>query len=471
MKIVHISAECYPMAKAGGLADVVGALPKYQNQLGHQAMVVMPMHRTSYLISHHWDIVFKGAISLGPHTQEFTIIKERNNELGFELFCVDINGLLDRPKIYGYEDDADRFLAFQLAVIEWIAAAKLIPDIIHAHDNHAGLVPFIIQHCFQYQHLASVKTVFTIHNAEYQGWMDWSKTNFFPSYDTWKSGLLEWDHQINSLACAIKCSQKVTTVSKSYLLELMNSSNGLANLFKQEQTKCTGIINGIDYSVWNPMADDFIQFKYNEENQEEGKRKNKEWVCKKFGFDSTIPLFIFIGRLVKEKAADLLSEAISTAFERLNYKFNVLVLGSGDESIEASISNIHEKCFGYFHSQIEFNEQLSHEMYAGADFLLMPSRVEPCGLNQLYAMRYGTIPIVRRTGGLKDTVVDMGDHEGFGICFNEASIHDIVHAMERAIGLYENTHMVNMLRKKMMTINNSWEKSSQEYIDLYNSIN
>ena len=163
-------------------------------------------------------------------------------------------------------------------------------------------------------------------------------------------------------------------------------------------------------------------------------------------------------------------EAISKAFEKFDAKLNFLVLGSGESYIEQALENIHEKWFGYYHSQIEYNEKLSHQMYAGADFLLMPSRVEPCGLNQLYALRYGTIPIVRRTGGLNDTVVDFGDKNGYGICFNHASVDDIVYSIGRALILYENKDDVFTIRKKMMTINNSWEKSAQEYVDLYNSI-
>ncbi len=470
MRLLHVSAECYPMAKAGGLADVVGALPKYQNLLGHHAMVIMPMHRTSYLIHHHWETVYKGSFSFGNQTVDFTVIKEKTNELGFELYCVDINGLLDRMQIYGYDDDAERFLAFQIAVMEWILHFNQIPDIIHVHDHHAGLIPFMLQHCFKYKKLSAIKTILTIHNAQYQGCMEWTKSNLMPAYDEWKSGLLEWNHQINSLACAVKCVNKVNTVSKNYMLELMNHSNGLEYLFQQEKEKCTGILNGIDYHVWNPEQDELIQTHFNHTNLEFGKSENKKQLCNQFGFDENLPLFIFIGRLVFEKSADLLADTILRSFEKNSKQFNFLVLGNGDSGIELALSAIHEKCFGYYHSTFEFNEQLSHQMYAGADFLLMPSRVEPCGLNQLYAMRYGTIPIVRKTGGLKDTVIDFEDEDGFGITFDHISVEEIVHSMKRAMLLYENSPMVNFLRKKMMTINTSWEKRTADYTELYKSV-
>lgn len=470
MEILHVSAECYPMAKAGGLADVVGALPKYQNALGHTAKVVIPMHRTSFLYNHHWDVVHKGSISFGGQQLDFTVIKEKHNVLQFDLYCIDIYGLLDRQKIYGYDDDAERFLAFQIAVVEWISKWQKRPDVVHVHDYHAGLIPFFLQHCFAYKNLSSIKTVITIHNAQYQGWMEWSKTNLFPEWDTWKAGLLEWNNLINPLACAIKCADKVNTVSPTYMRELVNAANGLESLFNYEIGKCSGIINGIDFSVWNPKTDTLILNNFDVENSKEGKKINKQKLCNDFGFDESLPLFVFIGRLVGEKAADLLPEAISKAFEKFDAKLNFLVLGSGESYIEQALENIHEKWFGYYHSQIEYNEKLSHQMYAGADFLLMPSRVEPCGLNQLYALRYGTIPIVRRTGGLNDTVVDFGDKNGYGICFNHASVDDIVYSIGRALKLYENKDDVFAIRKKMMTINNSWEKSAQEYVDLYNSI-
>ncbi len=470
MKIVHVSAECYPMAKVGGLADVVGSLPKYQHALGHSAMVIMPMHQTPFLSSHEWELIQESSIPFSNTTLNYSVIKEKNNNLHFELYCINVVGFFDRPNVYGYDDDTDRFLAFQIATMNWLSKWENLPDLIHVHDHHAGLIPFMLRHCYEFQHLSTIKTVLTIHNAQYQGWMPLQKADYLPSWDKWKSGLLEWDHQLNPLACAIKCADKVTTVSPSYMQELVNDSNGLAYLFKNEKGKCSGIINGIDYEVWDPKTDHFIEAKFNVRNLEKGKRLNKEKICTEFNFDTQLPLFIFIGRFVTEKAADLLPDAISRAFEQFYGKFNMLILGNGDPLIEQALSNMHQKWFGYYHSKIAYNETLSHQMYAGADFLLMPSRVEPCGLNQLYALRYGTIPIVRSTGGLKDTVIDFGNDDGFGICFNQATVDDIVLSIGRALDLYNDNHKVNQIRKKMISINNSWESSAKDYIHLYNSI-
>lgn len=470
MEIIHVSAECYPYAKAGGLGDVVGALPKYQNQLEHQAKVIVPMYKTPFLFAHQWNTIHKGSFSFGENHIQYTIILEQSNTTGFELYAVDIFGLLDREKIYGYEDDHFRFLAFQIAVTDWISGWNHKPDVVHVHDFHAGLIPFFMKHCFAYRHLSGIKTVCTIHNAQYQGWMDWDMRRYFPVYDEWKAGLLEWNHRINPLAAAIKCSDRVTTVSPTYMQELAQQSNGLEMLFEYEKGKCSGILNGIDTEVWNPQLDPMIEHHYDEDAADQGKRLNKKSLCREFGLQEDLPLFVFIGRLVGEKAADLLPEVIQAAFYHYHNRFCFLVLGNGNPVVEQALSYIHHHHFGYYHSRITYNETLSHRMYAGADFLLMPSRIEPCGLNQLYALRYGTMPLVRRTGGLQDTVVDIGDDGGFGICFNLASVLDILHAMGRAIDVYEAKAFMTNTRKKMMTINHSWHKSAAEYLELYKKI-
>jgi len=469
MEILHVSAECYPVAKAGGLGDVVGALPKYQNQLGHIAKVVMPMYKTKFLYSHSFEVVHKGDFGMGHYWFDYTIIKEAGNVLGFDLYLVDINNLLDRDKIYGYDDDIERFVAFQIAVVDWISKWKHHPDIVHVHDHQAALIPFMMQNCFAYRHLASIKTILTIHNAQYQGWIGWDKSWYLPEWDKYKWGLLEWNKTINSLACGIKCSSKVNTVSHGYLEELRYNANGLESLFEYERGKCFGILNGIDTDVWNPETDHYLEAKFGLDNFKEGKKENKKELCTRFNLEETKPLIVFIGRLVGEKAADLLPQVIQDSIYYMEGKMNFLILGSGEPNIEYQLSSMHNHFFGYYNSQIGYNEQLSHRMYAGADFLLMPSRVEPCGLNQMYALRYGTIPIVRRTGGLRDTVKDFGEEGGFGICFDTATVGDICNSIYRAIELYSDQNKMEQLTRQIMEINHSWEKSAQIYINLYNS--
>lgn len=467
MEIIHVSAECYPVAKTGGLGDVVGALPKYQQKSGHICKVVMPMHRMKFLYEHEWEVVHKDHFKMGKDLYEFTVIKEVHNTLDFDLYCVEVPGLMDREKIYGYEDDTLRYLSFQVAVLEWISKWNHQPDVIHVHDHHAALIPFMMQHCYAYKHLEAIKTILTIHNAEYQGWMEWKFAGILPAWDTWKWGLLDWNNFVNPLACGIKCAYHVTTVSPGYLQEIKQSALGLESLIQNESAKCSGIINGVDYTVWNPETDTYILDNYSMKDVKEGKELNKQKLCKDFNLDPQLPLIVFIGRLVREKAADLLVPAIQQAYEIPNCKFNFLVLGSGDKMVEQQLTDLNQQHIGYYNSRIAYNEKLSHLMYAGADFLLMPSRVEPCGLNQLYSMRYGTVPMVRKTGGLKDTVIDYEDAGGYGITFEQASADDIVHAIQRSLVLYGNKTKLQELRKRMMKINNSWEARAQDYIHLY----
>ncbi|GAB2807425.1 glycogen synthase GlgA [Ferruginibacter profundus] len=470
MEILHVTAECYPYAKAGGLADVAGALPKYQNDLGHIAKVVMPMHRTKFLLENEWDTVHKGSFVMGQYYFDYTIIKERTNKLGFDLYCVDIFGIFNREKIYGYDDDSERYTAFQIAVVDWVSRWQHKPDVVHVHDHHTGLIPFMMQNCFAYRHLATIPTVLTIHNAQYQGWMGWDKYNYLPAYDSFQWGKLDWNDAINPLASGIKCAMRVTTVSPSYMEELKFNANGLESLFEYEKGKCIGILNGIDNAVWDPATDTYILDNFSVKDVEAGKKLNKKKLCDDFGLDIEKPLFIFIGRLVGEKAAELLPQAINDSVYHINGRMNFLILGSGDPVVEYHLENMRSSLMGFYNSQIGYNEKLAHQMYAGADFLLMPSRVEPCGLNQMYALRYGTMPVVRSTGGLKDTVIDFGDPGGFGIRFNDATVGDITYSIYRATELYGDKKKMTALRKKMMQIDNGWEVSAGRYIQLYQSI-
>jgi len=470
MVIVHVSAECYPMAKAGGLGDVVGALPKYQKKNGDEAMVVMPMYQTSFLQQNTWEVHFKSKTNLGNWYFDYTIIKESTGKLGFNLYLVDIHGLLDRPKIYGYPDDTDRFVGFQVALVNWLSHWVDLPAIIHCHDHQTGLIPFMMKYCYDYKKLQLIKTVFTIHNAQYQGAMGWDKSLLIPNWDTWKRGLLEWNNNINSLATGVKCADKVTTVSHSYLQQLKYQSNGLEDLFDNEQKKCVGILNGIDNDVWNPATDPMIDYNYTSINVEIEKKKNKKAICTKYNLDPTKPLIVFIGRLVGEKAADVLPGAIQHALAKTKAGANFFIIGAGDTSIESALNYLVQLYPGNYNTFIGYDEKIGHEAYAVADFLLMPSRVEPCGLNQLYALRYGTIPMVRDTGGLHDTVIDMGDPGGFGIKFLNASEDDIVYSVERAIAVFKDKKQMSQMIQLAMQIDHSWESVVQEYKKVYESI-
>ncbi len=469
MEIFHISAECYPVAKVGGLADVVGALPKYLNKLGQNAKVVLPAYQTKFTKDNKFISIYKGNLALGNLNFDYSILKEEKKSLGFELYLIEINGLLDRPGIYSYHDETERFVAFQIAFLNWLTETNKKPDIIHCHDHHTGLIPFMIKYAYNYGNLKNTPTVITIHNAQYQGWFGFNKLNYLPNFDYNNKGYLEWDGYINPLASAIKCAWKVTTVSPSYLDEICEKANGLENLLRSERNKSVGILNGIDTEVWDPTTDEYLDHKFSLTNFFPDKKLNKKFLCEQFDLNINKPLFTFIGRFVSEKGADLLPNICRVALNSNPREINILILGSGDSDVENKLQELKNYYQGYYNSYIGFNEKLAHIIYAGADFLLMPSRVEPCGLNQMYAMRYGTIPIVRKTGGLKDTVRDFGDG-GFGICHDNVEVNDINNSITRAIDLYYDNKKFNSIRIASSKIDHSWEKVAEEYINLYKNL-
>lgn len=467
MTIYHLSMECYPVAKVGGLADVVGALPKYQNKIqGVDAKVVMPWYNKPFVHKHEFELVFEGYIHQKNQMYQVQVMTQVSSSLGFDLFLVKIPGLLDRDNPYGYWDESQQFLAFQHATLHWLLAMEIKPDVLHCHDYHTGLVPFMIQHCPEFGFLKEVKTIGTIHNGEYQGQMRWSILDYFPWIDGAANlGLLDWGGFINPLASLIKCCHAFNAVSEGYLEELFQSFKGLEKLVQQEHAKAYGIINGIDTEVWNPKTDEYLIENYNTETALEGKWKNKEQLCLEYNLNPDLPLFAFIGRFATEKGADLLPEIIEKSIQQSKGALNIMILGSGDARIEEVLRGLNY-VYSNFALDLGYKEYLSHQIYASADFLLMPSRVEPCGLNQMYAMRYGTIPIVRYTGGLRDTVEDVSSG-GAGLNFANIGSDDAVHAMHRALGIYYNFGYKNELMHANMNFDFSWEKSAQNYLKMY----
>jgi len=476
MHIIHLSAECYPVAKVGGLADVVGALPKYLNKQADQASVVIPKYDRSWISDHKFKTVFDGQAPLGDQIFNFQIQKEVNDSLGFPFYVVDIPERFDRPGIYvnqdsgnGYWDNFERFVSFQIAVLDWINSMEDRPDIIHCHDHHTGLVPFMITQCYRYNELKYIPTVLTVHNGEYQGEDSIEKTKLLPEFDMQNIGLLDWNGKLNCLAAGLKKCWQITTVSHSYMEELTRNSHGLEWLFQNEKQKSQGIINGIDTKVWNPQTDPMIPYHYNARKMAEGKRKNKKALCEKFGLDPQYPTISFIGRLVREKGADLLPDIFRTFLESWQ-TVNFIVLGTGNHNLHQRFEAMSNKYIGYFDASLTYNESLAHLIYAGSDFMIMPSRVEPCGLNQMYSMRYGTIPIVRNVGGLSDTVIDLGHPDGYGFVFNDFSLETANHAVQRAINLFQDGRKMTGIRKKIMRLDFSWNASAKEYIKMYKKL-
>lgn len=466
MKVLHISAECYPIAKVGGLADVVGALPKYQNDLGNTSQVVMPFYQNKFTKNHSFTKIFEAEIYLGEALIPFQIMTLDQNTLGYDLFLVHIEGVLDTDYVYSH-NDTKRFMAFQIAVLDWVKSLKNPPALIHCHDHHTGLVPFMLQESFTYKNLNNIPVVFTIHNAQYQGWFSHDLVGLIPEFDFTNVGLLDWNHQINPLAAAIKCAWKVTTVSPSYMEELKEKANGLEALLASEHQKCVGVLNGIDTEVWNPKTDEFIVKNYTRTSVLSGKKANKKWLCEIYNLDPSKPLFAFIGRLVLEKGADLFPAIFNEVLQHKD--ISILLLGSGETSIEDGLIQLRENHSDVYNNYIGYDEKLSHIVYAGADFLIMPSRVEPCGLNQMYSLRYGTIPIVNNIGGLKDTITDISKN-GFGIVIPEATVNATVDGILKAKAIYAKTEKFKDTQKYIMTIDHSWLQSAKTYQELYKTL-
>lgn len=476
MEVLHISAECYPIAKVGGLADVVGALPKYLNQAGIDTSVIIPKYSNKWINTHQFREVFRGNVRLDNVYVPYAIEEYTGNDLGYRLYVSNIPGLFDRPGVYGdpvsgrgYGDEVERYLCFQQSVIHWVLQFQKRPPILHCHDYHTGLIPFMIKYCPEYRWLSGVPTVFTIHNGAYHGMFSWRNINMMPYFDTNASGMIEWNGLINPLASGIKNSWRVTTVSPSYMEELKEDSNGLEWLFREEARKSEGIINGIDADVWDPATDPMIYHRM-ETDVEAYKNQNKAVLAQRFNINPDLPLITYIGRLANEKGADLLPDLI-TSFLYSGQRASFVVLGSGDPSIGDQFLRMKYQFAGVFDVALEYNEALSHQLYAGSDFLIMPSRVEPCGLNQMYAHRYGTVPIVRSVGGLRDTVTDIGETNGNGIKFNHFSVEDAMIALHRATIVYRHDESMKILRRRVMALDRSWETSANTYINMYKRLN
>lgn len=470
MKVIHLSVECFPVAKVGGLADVLGALPKYQRKLGIDASLVMPWYNRKFTQENKFDQIASGSFYQGSERLDYEILKETNDQLGFPLYLIRIPGKLDREEVYSYPDEADQWLSFQHAFLHWLKADDLKPDLINCHDHHVGLIPFLLKYALEFQQFSYVKTLFTVHNGQYQGWMNWSKGVLLPHFDTWRWGLLDWDGVINPMAAALKCCDAFSTVSEGYLKELFVEANGLQSLFSSESQKGYGIVNGIDIDYWNPKVDTLIDTNYNLNTVQKGKLANKNFLCEAYNLDSTVPLISFIGRFAIEKGADLLAEIIDQLLGKAKAKISIFILGSGDQDIQRALQQVLEKYPKQLAVYFGYNEPLAHQVYAASDLLLMPSRVEPCGLNQLYALQYGTIPVVRGIGGLKDTVVDVIEPDGYGIVFPEASVTDAVQGVVRALEIVSQDSLLSEIRDREMNLDFSWNKSAQKYLDLYTKI-
>jgi starch synthase len=478
MLVLHVSAECYPAAKSGGLGDVAGALPKYLKQAGWDSTVVIPKYSLPWIKQRRFRLVHVGAYYLNQLYYPYTIEETIDGNLDFPLFMVNLPALFDRPGIYGdtekgwYTDNTERFSSFQLAILDWVKNMELKPELIHCHDYHAGLIPFLVKYTYLFELLKKIPTVFTIHNAEYAGAFPWEKKYLLPEFPDEVKGLLDWSNLINPLAAAVKNAWAITTVSPGYLLELQQFSSGLEWLFKNEKDKSVGILNGIDHDVWNPKTDKYLSSHLaDKEELQLGdikifKQKQKKDLFGKVGINQNIPWITFIGRLVREKGADLLPQLIKDTLEK-GTGVGFILLGSGERYLQEILQGMSYQFPGKLFVHIGYDETLAHRLYAASDFILMPSRVEPCGLNQLYALRYGTIPIVRAIGGLKDAIVPWRQKGGNGILFESFTVEAAAAAINDACLLFQDRSNFESLRKYILGLDFSWQNSASKYINLY----
>lgn len=473
--IIMVSAECYPAAKVGGLADVVGSLPRYLNKLEARCAVIMPGYHNSWLSQQEAREVHYAGFQMGAEYIQYWVYFINNPELGYDLYAIEIPGKFDRPGIYGdhehpyYRDEIERNVAFQRSVLHWIMHWEKLPDLIHCHDHHTALMPFMMTQCGEFWRLRDTPTVLTIHNAAYQGMFGWDRQYLLPDFARERSGLLDWGHVINSLACGIKCAWRVTTVSENYLRELRETAGfGLQALFHSEWHKSRGVINGIDYDYWNPATDHYLKIKL-EENIESWKKENKMTLLQELEMPTELPLHVFIGRMVHDKGVDFLAGLI---YEYMIYHRDIcfVILGTGDTRLEEQCRML-ERNFGpHVRSLIMYNEGVAHRLYAAADFLWMPSRTEPCGLNQMYSMRYGTVPIARATGGLVDTIVPFDGQEGDGFLFRDLESFQGSWGIESSKALFSMPALLAETRQRIMNKNLSWVSSASKYIGIYKEI-
>ena len=467
------TSETVPFSKSGGLADVVGALSATLSSMGHEVRVFMPMY--SFIEKDGWHKALSFQIPmLGSNEKAEIFEKEENGViyagLSHPYFSKRV-GIYGDTSFQPYADNCPRFLCFSKAVALYLAATDWKADIVHCHDWTTGLVPYYLKY-FK----ITAKTVFTIHNLAYQG--------VFPPFDAIISSSRiphsalrgpKGHENINMLAAGLLDSDFITTVSPTYMEEIreINMGCGLDDILRNRKEVSRGIINGIDYTEWNPVGDKDIVSSYSYDDLS-GKEVCKKDLLKEFkiqGYDDK-PLFSMISRLADQKGFDeLLLEGEPCALERILSKNDsaVILIGTGDSKYVTKLSILMSK-YKNLSVKIAFSTPLSHKAEAGADFFLMPSRFEPCGLNQLYSMRYGTLPIVHMTGGLKDTVRDLSGEEGTGFVFSPLTPDTIVETVERAVAFYEDKDSLKKARVRAMKVNSTWKHSAEEYVEVYSSL-
>lgn len=469
MKVLFASSEAYPFAMSGGLADVAGALPKALRKRLIGCRVVLPLYETvSEELRSKLKFVAGITVPVSWRRQYCGIFEAHID--GVIYYLLDNQYYFKRKEFYGHYDDAERFAFFSRAVLEILPYIDFTPDVIHCNDWQTAMVPVYKRIFYTGEPYANIKTVFTIHNIQYQGKYGYELVGDVLGVPSGEQHLLDYDGNVNLMKGAIECADKITTVSPTYSKEILEPyySHGLDKILAARQGKLSGIVNGIDTEVYNPETDPMLFSAYSADDFS-NKAVNKAELQKMLGLDvkKDVPLIGIVSRLVGHKGLDL----VKFVFEELiQQDIQFVVLGSGEWEFETFFHSMSEKYKGKMALRLGFIPDLAHKIYAACDIFLMPSKSEPCGLAQMVALRYGAIPVVRETGGLKDTISDSGDGKGNGFTFTTYNAHDMKAAVERALTGYHDRQGWSILVKRAMESDNSWKRSASDYIKVYKSL-
>ena len=470
MKVLFASSEALPFAMSGGLADVAGALPKALRKRVIGCRVVMPLYETvSEELRSQMRFITSITVPVAWRRQYCGIFEAKVGNVTYYL--LDNQYYFKRPNLYGYYDDAERYAFFSRAVLEILPYIDFKPDIIHCNDWQTGMVPVYLDMFYKFDPFyADIKTVFTIHNIQYQGKYGHDLLEDVLGLPKENSDVVDYDGCVNIMKGAIMCCDKITTVSPTYSKEILDPyySHGLDYVLKDKQDKLTGIVNGIDVDVYNPETDAMI-FKNFSASDMSGKAVNKAELQKalKLPERADVPLIGIVSRLVEHKGFDLVKAVFE---ELLQEDVQFAILGSGEWTYETFFYEMSKKYPDKVGLKLGFVPDLAHKIYAGADIFLMPSKSEPCGLAQMVALRYGTIPIVRETGGLNDTIRDSGDGLGNGFTFKNYNAHEMKDTILRAVDGYKNKEGWGILKNRAVSCDNSWNASAGSYIALYKEL-
>ena len=476
MHIAFVASECVPYSKTGGLADVVGALPRALASLGHQVSVYLPRYRQTKLADP--QTVVRSITVPFDDKYRFCSVVTAGTTAGVRFYFVDYPPYFDREALYGtpagdYTDNAERFALFSRAVIE---ASKVlgVPHVFHCHDWQSALVPVMLRTLYaEDPAFREVATVFTIHNMGYQGLFppDILPLLMLP-WDLLTISKMEFFGQVNFLKGALVMSDFVTTVSRKYSQEIQTTEYGfgLEGVLRNRASTVTGILNGVDYDEWSPQTDKFTAAKYSSLDFA-GKQKCKEDLLQTFGMkaDSKIPVIGIVSRFAAQKGFDLIAQiADRLAREELT----IVVLGTGDKPYEEMFLRLNKQFPNKIAIKVAYDNAIAHKIEAGADMFLMPSRYEPCGLNQIYSLKYGTVPIVRATGGLDDTIEpwDARTGKGTGFKFTDYTGDALLATVKQALLAYRDQSSWQTLMRNGMGRDFSWGASAREYGKIYDRV-